>query len=43
MLIVVEMLGASTLWIPKWPVQAFTGNTFYLMETHLELSAIATL
>jgi hypothetical protein len=43
MLIVIEMLGASTFWIPKWPVQAFAGNAFYLMDMHLELSAIATL
>jgi hypothetical protein len=43
MLIVIEMLGASTFWNPKGPVQAFTGNAFYLMDMHMELSATATL
>ena len=41
MLIVIEMLGASTSWNPKGPVQAVTGNACYLMDTHLELSAIS--
>lgn len=41
MLIVIEMLGASTSWNPKGPVQAFTRNAFYLMDTHLQLSAIS--